>query len=98
MVYFIFIDTSTTEIYTYCHTLSLHDALPICGRVLRPDHLRLAVEALHPVSTACREDEDGAATDGEPPAQGPPQLPQGQIGRAHVEIQSLMRISYAVFC
>src|SRR3546814_16525133 len=23
-------DTSTTEIYTYCHTLSLHDALPIC--------------------------------------------------------------------
>src|SRR3546814_631799 len=23
--------TATTEIYTYCHTLSLHDALPICG-------------------------------------------------------------------
>src|SRR3546814_21109090 len=22
-------DTATTEIYTYCHTLSLHDALPI---------------------------------------------------------------------
>src|SRR3546814_18935083 len=27
---FICNDTSTTEIYTYCHTLSLHDALPIC--------------------------------------------------------------------
>src|SRR3546814_13960908 len=23
-------DTSTTEVYTYGHTLSLHDALPIC--------------------------------------------------------------------
>src|SRR3546814_20095972 len=29
--YFFFFlnDTATTEIYTYCHTLSLHDALPI---------------------------------------------------------------------
>src|SRR3546814_19422570 len=27
--YFFFNDTSTTEIYTYGHTLSLHDALPI---------------------------------------------------------------------
>src|SRR3546814_7637038 len=25
-----FNDTATTEIYTYGHTLSLHDALPIC--------------------------------------------------------------------
>src|SRR3546814_15856268 len=24
-------DTATTEIYTYGHTLSLHDALPICA-------------------------------------------------------------------
>src|SRR3546814_17239049 len=29
--YFFFKDTATTEIYTYCHTLSLPDALPICG-------------------------------------------------------------------
>src|SRR3546814_13678118 len=27
--YFFFNDTSTTEIYAYCHTLTLHDALPI---------------------------------------------------------------------
>src|SRR3546814_19251767 len=27
---FFFNDTATTEIYTYGHTLSLHDALPIC--------------------------------------------------------------------
>src|SRR3546814_15411363 len=28
-MFFFFIDTATTEIYPYCHTLSLHDALPI---------------------------------------------------------------------
>src|SRR3546814_20559594 len=28
-MFFFFNDTSTTEIYTYLHTLSLHDALPI---------------------------------------------------------------------
>src|SRR3546814_12008990 len=27
--FFVFIETATTEIYTYGHTLSLHDALPI---------------------------------------------------------------------
>src|SRR3546814_11116469 len=29
--FFFFNDTATTEIYTYWHTLSLHDALPIYG-------------------------------------------------------------------
>src|SRR3546814_10056199 len=29
---FVFNDTATTEIYTYCHTLSLHYALPILQR------------------------------------------------------------------
>src|SRR3546814_15716189 len=29
---FLFIDPPTTEIYTYLHTLSLHDALPILPR------------------------------------------------------------------
>src|SRR3546814_20415608 len=29
----LFNDTATTEIYTYCHTLSLHDALPISREV-----------------------------------------------------------------
>src|SRR3546814_9250761 len=32
VVYLFFNDTSTTEIYTYGHTLSLHDALPISRR------------------------------------------------------------------
>src|SRR3546814_18485374 len=30
MFVFFFNDTATTEIYTYRHTLALHDALPIC--------------------------------------------------------------------
>src|SRR3546814_12908559 len=31
VVFFLFNETATTEIYTYGHTLSLHDALPICA-------------------------------------------------------------------
>src|SRR3546814_16066299 len=31
LFFFFFNDTATTEIYTYLHTLSLHDALPILG-------------------------------------------------------------------
>src|SRR3546814_11652277 len=32
LVVFFFKDTATTEIYTYLHTLALHDALPISSR------------------------------------------------------------------
>src|SRR3546814_18549893 len=32
MFFFFFNYTATTEIYTYRHTLSLHDALPICAK------------------------------------------------------------------
>src|SRR3546814_2100221 len=35
---FCFNDTATTAIYTYLHTLSLHDALPIYPAVLDPQH------------------------------------------------------------
>src|SRR3546814_18653085 len=47
--FFFFNATATTEIYTYLHTLSLHDALPIWhiflemsddGRVIDPDRRR----------------------------------------------------------
>src|SRR3546814_12880632 len=34
-------DTATTEIYTYLHTLSLHDALPIYGPQARERGLAL---------------------------------------------------------
>src|SRR3546814_10555415 len=33
--YFFFNETATTEIYTYWHTLSLHDALPIYPQIPR---------------------------------------------------------------
>src|SRR3546814_5421444 len=39
---FFFNDTATTEIYTYLHTLSLHDALPIFLRGSSDPHIRLA--------------------------------------------------------
>src|SRR3546814_2309527 len=68
-------DTATTEIYTYLHTLSLHDALPISA---------------HRAEAAIQRRAD--------------QLPEdaaGTTGRSEEhtsELQSLMRISYAVFC
>src|SRR3546814_11118891 len=36
LLLFFFKDTATTDIYTYLHTLSLHDALPICLDVSGP--------------------------------------------------------------
>src|SRR3546814_14504876 len=41
--FFFFNDTATTGIYTYWHTLSLHDALPICGEA---EAWRKATQAL----------------------------------------------------
>src|SRR3546814_17254353 len=32
LVFFFFNEPATTEIYTYVHTLALHDALPISGQ------------------------------------------------------------------
>src|SRR2546430_4805868 len=59
---FFFNDTATTEIYT----LSLHDALPICGRATR-DHHHIVVDAgARPMlgehrEILCREDPRCAA-------------------------------------
>src|SRR3546814_8564171 len=74
---FFFNDTATTEIYTYLHTLSLHDALPIYrAELLELGHRDIDRRQL-----------------------------LGQGAQAHLrseehtsELQSLMRISYAVFC
>src|SRR3546814_12209690 len=89
-----FNDTSTHEIYTYLHTLSLHDALPIS--VLHPPF----EEGLFPMSDSpfhkalkCREcgRENEIA----------PVFSCEFCFRSEEntsELQSLMRISYAVFC
>src|SRR3546814_2544042 len=91
---FVFNDTATTEIYTYLHTLSLHDALPIydAGNAQPPvgeDEL-LPRRALH------------AADRGEAIGDHARRLEHlyraGRSEEHTSELQSLMRISYAVFC
>src|SRR3546814_20332782 len=104
---FFFNETATTEIYTYGHTLSLHDALPICGIAYLP------VGA--PTFDRWGADRKGAnlysnsvvAVDA---ATGKYlwhfqtvhhdiwdlDLPRSEEHTS--ELQSLMRISYAVFC
>src|SRR3546814_19401889 len=83
-------DTATTESYTYGHTLSLHDALPIFfeilgGRILLNEQAieRLDVtRVVFPVM--CQQGRFGQ---------------KGRRSEEHTsELQSLMRISYAVFC
>src|SRR3546814_9378265 len=132
---FFFNETATTDIYTYGHTLSLHDALPICVGLLESrDRTRrllgagiivggealdlLAVEdgvaleigdlalALLPVLVrlGCRQavgvDDERARLALADEAAQLLRLPEGHPrSEEHTsELQSLMRISYAVFC
>src|SRR3546814_8657793 len=91
---FFFNDTATTEIYTSGHTLSLHDALPIC----QPHHGKRVVADLDDLPP------DEPRIEGRPYAVREREAHEG--GKAaddrseeHTsELQSLMRTSYAVFC
>src|SRR3546814_12038406 len=87
---FLFNGTATTEIYTYGHTLSLHDALPISIDLLRePEHCITQAMAVFEQVVAGHRRQSADA--------GP--LPHLQRSEEHTsELQSLMRISYAVFC
>src|SRR3546814_6910931 len=88
-LFFFFNDTSTTEIYTYLHTLSLHDALPIChGR---------GSTFVHPSSDEFRNEARNALRSRLEMAK---RLHADEVrSEEHTsELQSLMRISYAVFC
>src|SRR3546814_1594785 len=108
-MFFLFNDTATTEIYTYGHTLSLHDALPIsarrapCKRVRRrhqekdrpgADRAYLVRPHLDPrLRTGGRKSKIAGRGENGPGA--------GRACRSEEhtsELQSLMRISYAVFC
>src|SRR3546814_10113777 len=96
-----FIETATTEIYTYVHTLSLHGALPILskqgdnydGTGSAPVDASLFGGGLVPLPGF------GIFGNGKYNWLLWALIAAGlQIGRAPSELQSLMRISYAVFC
>src|SRR3546814_3168104 len=84
-------DTATTEIYTYGHTLSLHDAHPI----LVTAGTSILRAANGPVRFRFRRRGGSPLPPGARPAAGC----AGERSEEHTsELQSLMRISYAVFC
>src|SRR3546814_19589927 len=90
-VFFFFNDTATTEIYSYGHTLSLHDALPIWGHRDRGGGRLDGAARLQEV-----EQPLGRAGG---PLDVAHHLGKGARSEEHTsELQSLMRISYAVFC
>src|SRR3546814_8695529 len=132
ILYFLFFkDTVATDIYTYLHTLSLHDSLPISGSApprrtaprrsrSRPtasgsaraaEGMRAAAASPPAASDTARQASSPSAcprTHGRS-ASGTLSAPAGcgssassappQRSEEHTsELQSLMRISYAVFC
>src|SRR3546814_2137235 len=88
---FFFNETAYTETYTYCHTLALHDALPICqrryGEIVDPEG-----------APPCQPGREGHRGDGERQAERLDQIVLFRSEEHTSELQSLMRISYAVFC
>src|SRR3546814_16959542 len=95
--YFLFIfffnDTATTDIYTYLHTLSLHDALPIL-------HFLKYGQAGAFYGRGCRHNRVVARCCSVALSKLPREFRTGCFrSEEHTsELQSLMRISYAVFC
>src|SRR3546814_12249484 len=102
---FFFNDRATTEISTYVHTLSLPDALPISPK-REPEIVPVEVPDLGIVY----DDDDivvvdkpsGVAAHPSMGWEGPTVLgalaAAGRSEEHTSELQSLMRISYAVFC
>src|SRR3546814_9313653 len=91
---FFFNDTAPTEFYPYGHTLSRHDALPISRRQDRaaPGGARAPRRCRGPSARrTVRAPATGRA--GSARGRGPPRSEEHTS-----ELQSLMRISYAVFC
>src|SRR3546814_17290250 len=94
-VVFFFNDTATTEIYTYVHTLSLHDALPSSAK-LAEEIIRVTPPSVSKVFFACSGSE---ANDSAIKMIWYYNNAVGRRSEEHTsELQSLMRISYAGFC
>src|SRR3546814_10281141 len=104
MLSFFFIVTATTEIYTYIHPLSLHAALPISrSQHPRSPHPREAEEhrpawpRSHTTAATARLSPAIAwAARPVPICCSIATIPRSEEHTS--ELQSLMRISYAVFC
>src|SRR3546814_3366141 len=106
--FFFFNETSTTEIYTYVHTLSLHDALPIFSAGARRFSCILDFFIIGAAASTLSRSPNSlisfAAVLG--PIPGTPgtlstvsPISASTRSEEHTsELQSLMRISYAVFC
>src|SRR3546814_1763020 len=97
-MFFLFNATATPEIYTYCHTLSLHDALPISARRgttssrPRPSPRPARSSPARPSIRRC------TASAGTSRVVLRCRWRTGRSEEHTSELQSLMRISYAVFC
>src|SRR3546814_12704751 len=93
IAYFFFNDTATTEIYTYGHTLALHDALPISAKSKGAPLADRTVAQLRELAEAGKV----ALTDDMKKAEIVAAL-EARSEEHTSELQSLMRISHAVFC
>src|SRR3546814_8590623 len=100
MFFCFFNDTATTEIYTYGHTLSLHYALPICKAGQFPARSPRLRGVTHQVASAASIAASiSAIRNGWPETLLSGFASTRNRSEEHTsELQSLMRISYAVFC
>src|SRR3546814_942344 len=98
VVYLFFKDTATTESYTYSHTLSLHDALPIF--VADRNAGACGMRQLPIVGGRCDSGRKYTCTGiAHRDHRTRPGGSQEKRSEEHTsELQSLMRNSYAVFC
>src|SRR3546814_14643286 len=99
---FFFNDTATIEIYTYLHTLSLHDALPIYAPFSSTPRRARATGSRprSPERSLTATQRLGGSPGSRSPTSGTDRRRSTPTrSEEHTsELQSLMRISYAVFC
>src|SRR3546814_3011764 len=105
---FVFKDSATTEIYTYLHTHSLHDSLPITNHKQHPaqlitnNHNIPSPKRQGPLQASYRVFLVGNHLLNVPHVDAPEGFSDSQLAHRSEEhtseLQSLMRISYAAFC
>src|SRR3546814_7118799 len=101
MMWFFFKVTATTEIYTYRHTLFLHDARPIYATYFHTEAEDFIEQVVAATTTTNRNIPKAEIKGAELGVQYDTPFLFAGVGRSEEhtsELQSLMRISYAVFC